>query len=263
MFLIDSHCHLDFPELAAQQDDVVARARSVGVARFLTISTHISRAAQVLAVTEKYPDVYCSIGVHPHHVAEEGQHVTVAQLTAYADNPKVAALGETGLDYFYDTAPRERQEESFRDHMRAGIATGLPIVVHSREAEADTIRMIADEGRGNEGKLTGVMHCFSSRQILAEEALPLGFYISLSGILTFKKSEELRAIAKDIPLDRLLVETDSPYLAPEPMRGKTNEPAFVVHTAMVLAKIKGVSADEIAAITTENFYRLFPKVSRT
>lgn len=262
MTLIDSHCHLDFPELAANQDAVVGRARAAGVGRFLTISTHITKAAQVLAVAEKYPDVYCSIGVHPHHVAEEGQQVTATQLGAYAAHPKVAALGETGLDYFYDTAPRVQQEEIFRAHLRAGIATGLPIVVHSREAEDETIRMIAEERRGHEGKLTGVMHCFSSRRILAEAALELGFYISLSGILTFKKSEELRAIAKDVPLDRLLVETDAPYLAPEPMRGKTNEPAYVVHTAAALAKIKGVSAEEIAAITTDNFYRLFPKVGR-
>ncbi len=262
MTLIDSHCHLDFPELAADQDNVVARARVAGVGRFLTISTHITKTAQVLAVAEKYPDVYCSIGVHPHHVAEEGQQVDTAALVAHAIHPKVVALGETGLDYFYDTAPRARQEESFRAHLRAGIATGLPIIVHSREAEDDTARMIAEERRGHEGKLTGVMHCFSSRRILAEAALELGFYISLSGILTFKKSEDLRAIAKDVPLDRLLVETDAPYLAPEPMRGKTNEPAYVVHTAAVLAKIKGVSAEEIAAITTENFYRLFPKVAR-
>ncbi len=262
MSLVDSHCHLDFPELAADQDNVVARARAAGVGRFLTISTHITRAQQVVAVAEKYPDVYCSIGVHPHHVAEEGQEVTAAQLQDLAIHPKVAALGETGLDYFYDTAPRARQEESFRTHLRAGIALGLPIIVHSREAEEDTARIIAEEMRGNEGKLTGVMHCFSSRRILAEAALELGFYISISGILTFKKSEELRAITKDVPLDRILVETDAPFLAPEPQRGKTNEPAYVVHTAAALARLKGVSAEEIAAITTANFHRLFPKVSR-
>ena len=257
--LIDSHCHLDFPELASDQDNVLARARASGVGKFLTISTHISKAAQVLAVADKYPDVYCSIGVHPHHVAEEGQQVTADQLSQYAKHLKVAALGETGLDFYYDTAPRARQEENFREHLRAGIATKLPIVVHSRQAEEETIRIIAEERRGHETQLGGVMHCFSSRRLLAEAALELGFYISLSGILTFKKSDELRSIVHDVPLNRLLVETDSPYLAPEPFRGKTNEPAYVIHTAAVLAKLKGVSVEEMAAITTENFYRLFPR----
>ncbi|MEJ0063949.1 MAG: TatD family hydrolase [Alphaproteobacteria bacterium] len=259
--LIDSHCHLDFPALAKDQQGVVERARAAGVGRFLTISTHITKARQVIGVAESYPDVFCTIGVHPHHVAEDGEQVTAADLAAKADHPKIAALGETGLDYFYDTAPRQRQQESFREHMRACIATGLPMIVHSRDAEEDTASLIAEERRGKEDKLHGVMHCFSSKRILAEAALAMGFYISFSGILTFKKSEELRAIARDVPLDRLLVETDAPFLAPEPYRGKQNEPAFIVHTAAVLAQVKGVTTDQIAAITTENFYRLFTKVN--
>ncbi len=260
--LVDSHCHLDFPDLAKDQDAIVARARAAGVARFLTISTHITKAQQVIAVAEKYPEVYCSVGVHPHHVAEEGQHVSATDLIARAAHPKIIALGETGLDYYYDTAPRERQQESFREHLRACIATGLPVIVHSRDAEDDTARIIAEERCGQEKKLGGVMHCFSSKRKLAEDALDMGFYISFSGILTFKKSEELRAIARDIPLDRLLVETDSPYLTPEPMRKqKINEPALVVHTAAALADIKGVSAHDIARITTENFFRLFLKAA--
>lgn len=261
--LIDSHCHLDFPELAKDQDNVIARAKQAGVSAMLTIGTHITKTRQVVAVAEKYPDVFCSVGVHPHYAGEAEEQVTADELVALAAHPKVIALGETGLDYYYDTSPRERQQESFHQHLRACAATGLPVIVHSRDAEEDTAHIIAEARRGHEDRLKGVMHCFSSKRVLAEDALAMGFYISFSGILTFKKSEELRAIARDIPLDRLLVETDAPYLSPEPMRKqKINEPALVVHTAAVLADIKGVTPSQIAKATTENFYRLFAKATR-
>ncbi len=266
MHLVDSHCHLDFPDLEKEQAEVVARARAAGVSPLLTISTQFKRAAQIKTIAERHEGVYCTIGVHPDHVADEGEAVSADDLVAAVVHPKVIGIGETGLDYFYQppsnlTAEeyKARQQESFRAHMQAGITTGLPIVIHSRQAEADTARMMAEEGAGKDARLRGVMHCFSSGRQLAEDALALGFYISLSGILTFKKSDELRAIAKDVPLDRLLVETDAPFLAPQPLRGRTNEPAFVVHTAAVLAEVKGVSVEEIARITTENFFRLFNK----
>jgi len=268
MQIIDSHCHLDFPDLAKEQDAVVARARAAGVSPLLTIGVRMADAAQVIAAAERYDDVYCTIGVHPDHVAEAGEDLTAEDLVARALHPKIVGLGETGLDYFY-RAPhgmaledyQEQQRDSFRMHLRAGIMADLPIIIHTRQAEDDTARIMAEEGAGREARCRGVMHCFSSKRPLAEAAVAMGFYISLSGILTFKKSEELRAIAKDVPLDRLLVETDAPFLAPEPHRGRTNEPALVVHTVAVLAQIKGVAVEEMAAITTENFYRLFNKVS--
>ena len=216
---------------------------------------------QVLATAEMYEDVYCTLGVHPHHVHEEGEDLTTQTLIQMANHPKIVGLGETGLDYYYDKAPRDRQHDSFRAHIRAGMATGLPIVVHSRDAEEDTARLLREEVSGS-SKPRGVLHCFSSRRILAEEAVELGFYVSLSGILTFKKSQELRDIVRDIPLDRLLVETDSPFLAPEPFRGKICEPAYVVQTARVLAEIKGVSPEQIAEQTTSNFFQLFSRAHR-
>ncbi len=258
--LIDSHCHLNFPPLAEACDEVVARARAAGVGRMLTVATTMKSFHEVRAVAEAYDDVFCSVGVHPHHVAEEGEEVTAETLVQRANDPKVVAFGETGLDYFYDTAPRAVQQNCFREHIRASIAAGLPLIVHSRDAEDDTINILNDERAEQGDRLTGVMHCFSSKRVLAEEALKIGFYISLSGILTFRKSEELRAIARDVPMDRLLVETDSPYLAPEPYRGKICEPSYVVNTARVLAEVKGVSVEEIARQTTENFFRLFSKV---
>lgn len=268
--LVDSHCHLDFPELAAEQEAVVARAKAAGVAPLLTISTQVRKAAATKAIAERHEDVYCSIGVHPDHVADAGEDVSAEQLAEHAAHPKVIGLGESGLDYFYQPPSqltREqyhvRQQESFRQHLRAAAMTGLPIIIHSRQAEDDTARFMAEAGAGKNPALCGVMHCFSSGRSLAEAAVAMGFYISFSGILTFKKSDELRAIAKDVPLDRLLVETDAPFLAPHPLRGKTNEPAFVVHTAAVLAEVKGVAPNEIARITTENFFRLFKKAVRS
>jgi TatD DNase family protein len=258
--LIDSHCHLNYPALAKQRDDVLGRARGAGVMRMLTACTTLKSFAECRDIASAYDDVFCSVGVHPHHCAEDGERVTAKDLIKLADDPNVVAVGETGLDYFYDYAPREEQHRNFREHIRAAIAIGLPLIIHTRDAEDDTLRILLEEGAGKGGKLNAVMHCFSSRRELAEEALKLGFYISFSGMLTFNKSEGLRTIARDIPLDRLLVETDAPYLAPEPFRGKLCEPAHVVYTAQKLAELKNVSYDEIAAQTTANFFRLFSKV---
>ena len=253
--LVDSHCHLDFPALVADRDGVLARARAAGVVRMLNIGTNLKDCAAAQATAESVDDVFCTFGIHPHHAHEDGGAVSTDLIVEKCAHPKVVGIGETGLDFFYDTAPREVQEDVFRRHIRAAQITKLPLIIHSRDAEAETMRVLKEEG-----DVTGVMHCFSSRRVLAEEALAIGFYISLSGILTFKKSQELRDIARDVPLDRLLVETDSPYLAPEPFRGKTGEPSFVVRTAQVLAEVKGVSFEEIAKRTTENFFRLFSKV---
>jgi len=261
--LIDSHCHLDYPALAKDREGVVARARAAGVARMVNIATTRRDFEQVRATAESFDDVTCSIGVHPHHVHEEGENLSTETIIDLTQHPKVVGIGETGLDYFYKHAPVEAQQDSFRRHLRAGRATGLPIIIHSRDAEEDTARIVREESEGQGAHpLTGVLHCFSSRRVLAEDALNLGFYISLSGILTFKKSQDLRDIARDVPLDRLLVETDAPFLAPEPLRGKICEPAYVVNTARVLAEIKGVSFDDIARATTENFFRLFGKVAK-
>ncbi len=261
--LVDSHCHLNYASLAKDRDNVVERARKAGVACLLTVTTGMKGLQETREIIRTYDDVFGTVGVHPHHIAEEGERITADDLVKLSDDPKIAAIGETGLDYFYDRAPRDEQQESFREHIRACITTGLPLIVHSRNAEDDTIRILNEERAGQGDKLKGVMHCFSSRRVLAEEAQAMGFYISVSGILTFKKSTELRSIIRDVPLDRLLVETDSPYLAPEPFRGKICEPAYVVHTARALADVKGVSLEEIARQTTANFFRLFERVTQT
>ncbi|WP_207478633.1 TatD family hydrolase [Arenibaculum pallidiluteum] len=258
--LVDSHCHLDFPDFAEERDEVVARAERAGVGRMVTISTHLSRFDRIRAIAEAYPSVYCSVGVHPHNAGEELAEVSVDRLVDLARHPKVVGIGESGLDYYYDKSPRDAQAASFRLHCRAAAVAGLPLIVHSRDAEEDTAAILAEEGAGK--GLRGVMHCFSSARYLAEKALELGFYISFSGILTFKNSDELRTIARDVPLDRLLVETDAPYLAPVPKRGKRNEPSFVAHTAAVLAEVKGVAPAELARVTTENFLRLFDRMPR-
>lgn len=255
--LVDSHCHLDFPDFAEELDAVVHRARAAGVGRMVTICTYLTRFDRILAVAERYDDILCTVGVHPHQAAEEFDVTTVDALVERARHPKVIGLGETGLDYFYDKSPREQQQECFRRHIRASLDTGLPLIIHTRDADADTMRIVKEETAGQTVK--GLLHCFSSGRALAEEALDYGFTLSLSGIVTFKKSEELRDIVKDVPLDRILVETDAPYLAPIPFRGKRNEPAYVAHTAACVAAIKGVSAEELARITTENFFRLFDK----
>ncbi len=255
-FLVDSHCHLDFPELSGDADGVLARAREAGVGHLLTIGTKITKFEGVLAMAERFDNVSCSVGIHPHEAGVEPA-MDVEKLTDLADHPKVVAFGETGLDFFYEHSPRDDQERSFRVHIAAAREAKLPIIIHTRDADSETAAILEDEME--KGPFTGVIHCFSSGQQLADKALELGFYISLSGIVTFKKAEELRAVAKTVPMDRILVETDAPYLAPVPHRGKTNEPAFVAHTAALVAELKGVSASDLAAQTTENFFRLFAK----
>lgn len=258
--LVDSHCHLDFPDFAEELDAVVERARAAGVGRMVTICTYLSRFDQVRAVAERYEDIYCSLGVHPHQAQEEIAGVSVARLVEMAKHPKVIGIGETGLDYYYDKSPRDVQQACFRSHIRAAMETGLPLIVHTRDADADIMRIVREEAAGQPVK--GLLHCFSSGRQLAEDAVDFGFSLSLSGIVTFKKSDDLRAIVRDVPLDRILVETDSPYLAPVPYRGKRNEPAYVAHTAAAVADVKGVTPEDMARVTTENFFRLFDRVPR-
>ena len=257
--LVDSHCHLDFPDFANELDAVVARARAAGIERMVTISTRVKRFNELLAITERFPDVYCSVGTHPHNAHEE-LDVTVADLVAHTKSSKVVALGEAGLDYHYDNSPREAQERGFRTHIAAARETGLPLVIHTREADADTARILEEEM--GKGAFPAVLHCFTGGPDLARRAIALGLSISFTGILTFKNSAALRDIAASLPADRILVETDAPYLAPGKFRGKRNEPAFVVETAKALADARGVTLDEIAQQTTANFFRLFSKVPR-
>lgn len=259
MTLVDSHCHLDFPDFAEELDDVVQRARDAGVKRMVTISTRLRRFDQVKALAERFDDVYCSAGTHPHNAEEEVDLPPEAYVEAAA-HPKCVAIGEAGLDFYYDNAPRADQETGFRTQIEAARRTGLPLVIHSRDAEADTARILREEMAA--GKFDAILHCFSSKRELAEAGVELGLYVSFSGILTFKRSDDLRAIARDLPADRLLVETDAPYLAPMPHRGKRNEPAYVAETARVLAETRGVSPEEIHRITGDNFFRLFPAVTR-
>jgi TatD DNase family protein len=257
--LIDSHCHLDFPDFAAELDAVVGRAREADIGRLVTISTRIARHGEVMAVADRFPDVFCSVGTHPHYAHEE-LDISLGDLIARTRHAKVVALGEAGLDYHYDTSPREAQEQGFRHHIAAARETGLPLVIHSRDADDDMARILEEEtGRG---PFPAVLHCFTGGRELARRAIAIGLHISFTGILTFKNSGDLRAIAAGLPADRILVETDAPYLAPGRFRGKRNEPAYVVETAKVLAETRGVSFDEIARQTTENFFRLFSKVSR-
>jgi TatD DNase family protein len=255
-YLVDSHCHLDYPGLAEDTDAVLARARDAGVGHMLTIGTKITAFDGVLAVAKKYDNVSCSVGIHPHEAGTEPA-MDVEKLMALAQHPKVVAFGETGLDFYYEHSPRADQERSFRVHIAAARKAGLPVIVHTRDADAEMAAILTDEMK--KGAFTGVIHCFSSGPDLAATALDLGFYISISGIVTFKKAGGLRAVVKTVPLDRLLVETDSPYLAPIPYRGKTNEPAYVTHTAATVAGLKEVSKEDLATQTTANFFRLFAK----
>jgi TatD DNase family protein len=257
--LVDSHCHLDFPDFASELDAVMARARAADIGRMVTISTRVAKQPQLLAITERFPDVYCSVGTHPHYAHEE-LDVTAADLVARTRAPKVVALGEAGLDYHYDNSPRDAQERGFRTHIAAARETGLPLVIHSRDADDDTARILEEET--GKGAFPAVLHCFTGGSDLARRAIALGHFISFTGILTFKNSQDLRDIAAELPADRILVETDAPYLAPGKLRGKRNEPAFVVETAKVLAETRGVSFEEIARQTTENFFKLFAKVPR-
>jgi len=257
--LVDSHCHLDFPDLSVELEEVMARARAAGITRIVTISTRVKKHAQVLGIAEKYPEIFCSVGTHPHHSAEEPD-IDARTLVAMARHPKIVAIGEAGLDYHYDNSPRDAQAASFHEHIAAARETGLPLVIHSRDCDADMARILREES--GKGAFPAVLHCFTGGRDLAFTAIELGHYVSFTGILTFKRSEDLRAIAAALPADRVLVETDAPYLAPLPYRGKRNEPAYVVETAKVLAETRGVPADEIARQTTENFFRLFSKVPR-
>jgi TatD DNase family protein len=257
--LVDSHCHLDFPDFAAGLDAVVARARQAGIGRMVTICTRVRRHDEVLAIAERFPDVFCSVGTHPHYAHEE-LDVSVADLVARTRRPEVVAIGEAGLDYHYDNSPRDGQERGFRTHIEAARQTGLPLVIHSREADEDTARVLEEEN--GKGAFPAVLHCFTGGPDLARRAIALGHFISFTGILTFKNSSALRAIAAELPADRILIETDAPYLAPGRYRGRRNEPAYVVETANVLAEARGVSFEEIARQTTENFFRLFGKVPR-
>ncbi len=255
--LIDSHCHLDFPDFAHELDEVVARAEVAGVGLMQTICTKITEFPNILAVAERYPTIYASVGVHPNEVANQPE-VTAAQLVALSAHPKVIGIGETGLDYYYENSPREKQIASFRAHIAASRITQLPVIIHTRAADAETIAILEEEMA--KGEFPGLIHCFSTSHMLAEKAMALGLYISISGIVTFKKAVELQEIVKDLPLSMLLVETDAPYLAPMPHRGKRNEPAFTRHTAEFLAALKQVPYDEVARATTENFFKLFSKV---
>lgn len=257
--LVDSHCHLDFPEFAQDFDGVMARARDAGVATMVTICTRLSRFDDIRAIAESRDNVWCSVGVHPHEAAEEGVD-DATRLVQLSRHDKVVGFGETGLDYYYEHSPRDAQQKSFRAHIAAARQAGLPLIVHTRDADDDTAAILADEHR--KGPFSGLIHCFSSTRELAEKMLEIGFYISISGIVTFKAAEALRDTVRALPLDRLLVETDAPYLAPVPYRGKRNEPAFVAGTAARVAELKGVAADELARITTDNFFRLFAKARR-
>lgn len=257
--IVDSHCHLDFPDFANELDDLLERARDAGVGAMVTICTRVRRFGEIAAIADRHANVFCSVGTHPHQAGEE-REVTTEDLVRLAAHPKCVAIGEAGLDYFYDHAPREDQASGLRTHIAAARITGLPLVIHSRDADDDMIAILEDEQA--KGAFPALLHCFSSGRTLMERAVALGLYVSFSGILTFKRSEEIREIARDVPLDRLLVETDAPYLAPLPWRGKRNEPAYVAHTCKILAEVKGVTPEAMARQTTENFLRLFTKVPR-
>ncbi len=254
--LIDSHCHLDFPDFAADRDSVVVRARAAGVRRMITISTKVAKFAEIRALAETYDDVYCTVGTHPMHAKDE--QVSVEELIALAQYEKCVGIGEAGLDYHYDDTPRDLAAQVFRMHIAAARATGLPLVIHARDADDDMAAILTEEA--GKGPFKAVLHCFTSTRKLAEVGLALGFYVSFSGIATFKNSSDLRAIARDVPNDRLLVETDAPFLAPMPYRGKRNEPAYVAETAKVLAEIKGLAPAELGALTSANVVRLFSKI---
>lgn len=256
--LVDSHCHLEYDSFAAEGDAVVERARAAGVGVCVTIGTKLETFPKTRAVAEKYNNVWCSVGVHPHDAAVEP--LTDAQtLVELTKHPKVVGIGETGLDYYYDHSPKAEQATNFLIHIDAAQETHLPLIIHTRDAEDDTVAIL--EEKLKKAPFTGVLHCFTGSAKLAEAGLRLGLYVSASGIITFKNSEPLREVFRNVPLDRLLVETDAPYLAPIPHRGKRNEPSFVTHTAAMLASLKGVSVEEISRITTENFFRLFTKAA--
>lgn len=254
--LVDSHCHLDFPDFKDELDAVMDRATDAGVGTILTICTHLTRFDRVVALAERFDNVFCTVGVHPHEAAREPR-VTAEDLARMADHPKVVGFGETGLDYYYEHSPRAEQQQSFRTHIAAARIAGLPVVVHTRDAEADTARILGEEQK--KGPFAGVLHCFSSTRELAENAIEMGFYISFSGVVTFKKADDLRATAAALPIDRVLVETDAPYLAPVPKRGRRNEPSYVAYTAKEVARVRAMNTEDFAEATTDNFFQLFAK----
>ncbi len=257
--LVDSHCHLDFPQLAEDRDGVLMRAEEAGVRVMQTITTKLSRFSEIVKIAEAHENIWCSVGVHPHSADQEGPKSPDC-LLQHVDHPKVIGVGEAGLDYFHNKSTPENQAAGFRAHIEAARQSGLPLIVHTRDADQDTLNLMKDEL--SRGRYEAVIHCYSSSPELGFEAVELGFYLGLGGILTFKRSEELRETIRHIPLDRILLETDSPYLAPEPYRGKKNEPAYVAHVAAKLAEVKQVSVDAIETATTDNFFRLFSKAKR-
>lgn len=257
--LVDHHCHLDFPQLTADRDGLLARAKVAGVGVMVTISTRIRQLPQLLDICAAHDNIYCSVGTHPHN-ADEERGVPADEIVRLSQHPKVVAIGEAGLDYYYKKSSPEAQDEGFRRHIEAARRTGLPLEIHTRDADADTIAILEDEHA--KGAFPAILHCYTGGPELARRAVELGLYVSFTGVVTFKKNDALRDIAKAVPLDRMLVETDSPYLAPEPYRGKTNEPSYVVHTAATLASVKGVTPEALAEATTDNFFRLFRKAKR-
>lgn len=254
--LVDSHCHLNYKGLVEEQSEVLERARRSGVTAMLNISTRESEWNDIVATADREPDVWSSIGIHPHE-ADSHPDVDLAKLVKQADQKRVIAIGETGLDYYYDHSDRDRQRQSFRTHIHAARETGLPIIVHTRDAEDDTAAIMAEEME--QGTYTGVIHCFTASEEFAQKALEMGLFISISGIVTFKNAKDLQDTAAKLPGDRLLVETDAPFLAPVPHRGKTGEPAFVADTARFLAELRGEEYSNLCETTSRNFYRLFSK----
>ncbi len=259
---IDSHCHLNHPKIAplGSPAEIVKAANEADVEGMLSVCCRIvDEFPELLTITKQLENVWCTVGTHPHDAGLEAEKaITQEELVKLAlSDPKIVGIGESGLDYYYDNSTQKDQQESFRKHIRACIEAGMPLIVHSRDAEEDTMRIIREEGAGS--ALKGVMHCFSSKRILAEQALDFGFYISFSGIITFKQADELRDIARDVPLDKVLVETDAPYLAPEPHRGKTNQPAYVTRTGSVLADLHSIDEEKIASHSKQNFFTLFDR----
>ena len=258
MTFVDSHCHLNYKGLVEDQHNVLERARARGVGTMLNISTREREWDDIIETAEREPDVFATVGIHPHE-ADAHPDVDTAKLVGRAAHPKVVGIGESGLDYYYDHSDRKRQQASFRAHIRASRETGLPIIVHTRDAEDDTAKILREEME--QGPYSGVIHCFTASGEFADIALDLGLYISISGIVTFKNAKDLQAVAARLPLERLLIETDSPFLAPVPHRGKTGEPAFVADTAAFLADLRGESVEELAAATSRNFFELFAKAA--
>ena len=257
--LVDHHCHLDFPDFEATLPEVVARAHAAGVSTLVTISTHIRSFDRIRAIIERYPHVFGSIGTHPHN-ADQEHGITPAEIIAISQHPKVVAIGEAGLDYFYQKSTAQNQADGFRAHIQAARETGLPLEIHTRDADADTLALLTAEHE--KGAFPAVLHCYTGGRELALRAVDMGLYVSFTGVVTFKKSQALRDLACEIPIDRILLETDAPFLAPDPFRGRPNEPAYVTHTAAALAKARGITPVAFATATTDNFFRLFTKVPR-